>query len=123
MTPVLVVYRGFPERGVYVWSPFVTKLEARLRFARVSYRIETGSTQQAPRGKIPYVSLSHADDTTEPIVLADSQLISDALVDEGILPRLNTGLSPAESALDAAVKALVEDKLSFYNVLAFSFPN
>jgi hypothetical protein len=112
--PTLVVYRGFPERGAYVWSPFVIKLEARLRFARVSYQIETGSTQKAPRGKIPYISVSHAG--AEPVVLADSQLISDALTDEGVLPKLNEKLSPVENALDSGVKALVEDKLCFYNV-------
>lgn len=119
--PTLVVYRGFPERGAYVWSPFVTKLEARLRFARVSYQIETGSTQKAPRGKIPYISVSHADAAVEPVVLADSQLISDTLTDEGVLPKLNEALSPAEKALDAGVKALVEDKLCFYNVYTYPF--
>jgi hypothetical protein len=93
----------------------VTKLEARLRFARVSYQVETGSPRQAPRGKIPYISLSRAD-AAETVMLADSQLISDTLTDEGILPRLNEALSPAERALDASVKALVEDKLSFLNV-------
>ncbi|CRG87706.1 hypothetical protein PISL3812_04726 [Talaromyces islandicus] len=113
-TSTLVVYRGFPERGAYVWSPFVTKLEARLRFARVSYQIETGSPRQAPRGKIPYISLSHAD-AAEPVMLADSQLISDTLTDEGILPRLNEALSPVERALDASVRALIEDKLAFLN--------
>lgn len=113
--PALILYRGFPERGAYVWSPFVTKLEARLRFARVSYQVETGSPRVAPRGKIPYISASLAS-TAEPVMLSDSQLISDTLADEGVLPKLNDALSPAERALDASVKALVEDKLAFYNV-------
>ncbi|KAK9550928.1 hypothetical protein V6000_009959 [Aspergillus fumigatus] len=27
-SPIITIFRGFPETGCYVWSPFVTKLEA-----------------------------------------------------------------------------------------------
>ncbi len=52
----LVIHRGWPEQGVYVVSPFVIKLEARLRFAGLPYKTEAGSSFRAPKGKIPYVS-------------------------------------------------------------------
>ncbi|KAH8701750.1 putative glutathione S-transferase [Talaromyces proteolyticus] len=111
--PSLVIYRGFPERDTYVWSPFVTKLEAQLRFAGASYTYETGSTRLAPRGKIPYIALKH--DGGEPELLGDSQLISERLVREGVLSKLNESLSPVENTLDMGIKALLEDKLYFYN--------
>jgi hypothetical protein len=111
----LTVYRGFPGTACYVWSPFVVKLEARLRFAGLSYKTEQGSVFQAPRGKIPYVAIKW-NGAVEPELFADSQLISDKLSEAGLLPNLNKGLSPTENTLDMAVKALIEDKLYFYNV-------
>jgi hypothetical protein len=44
--------------GHYTWSPFVTKLELRLRLANISYQHGTGSPLSGPKGKIPYVELS-----------------------------------------------------------------
>ncbi|KAL1971165.1 hypothetical protein VTN77DRAFT_116 [Rasamsonia byssochlamydoides] len=111
--PSITLYRGFPGSGTYVWSPFVTKLEARLRFAGLSYRTEAGSLGQAPRGKIPYIAITRNE--SEPAaLLADSQIISDQLAAEGVLPDLNSKLSPAEKAHDLALRALLEDKLYFY---------
>lgn len=110
------VYRGFPATANYVWSPFVTKLEARLRFASVPYTTEQGSIQRAPRGKIPYMSIAASKDTSSAKFLSDTQLISDQLTETGILPDLNEHLSPTEKVMDQALRALLEDKLYFYNV-------
>lgn len=112
----LIVYRGFPGSGIYVWSPFVTKLEAHLRFAGLSYRTEVGSKFQAPRGKLPYISISKDD--SAPITLSDSTLITAKLVDDGLLEDLNSKLSPANKAHDLAIRALLEDKMYFYQVRA-----
>ncbi|KAK7426487.1 hypothetical protein QQZ08_007082 [Neonectria magnoliae] len=71
----LVVYRGSGKTGAFVWSPFVTKLEARLRFAGISYKVGTGSPASAPRGKIPYVEIGPAEEQ-----LGDSALIIQRLV-------------------------------------------
>jgi hypothetical protein len=117
LRPSITLYRGFHGSGTYIWSPFVTKLEARLRFAGLPYRVEAGSLSSAPRGKIPYVAISkdsesHAPDT--PTLLADSTLIVENLVGEGALDNLNANFSPTEQAHDLALRALLEEKLYFY---------
>ncbi|KAF2420221.1 glutathione S-transferase [Tothia fuscella] len=116
-TPHLTIYRGFPDQGKYVWSPFVVKLEARLRFAGINnYKTEAGSLGKAPRGKIPYISLQK-EDLSEPEWLADTSLIVQRFVDDGLLPDLNDALSTHDQALDLALRALLEDKLYFYQTL------
>jgi hypothetical protein len=70
----LIVYRGWLDRGKHVWSPFVIKLEARLRFAGVPYITEAGSTRTAPKGKIPYVECRGLGDSLS-TSLGDSTLI------------------------------------------------
>ncbi|KAK7414341.1 hypothetical protein QQX98_006783 [Neonectria punicea] len=105
----LVVYRGSGKTGAFVWSPFVTKLEARLRFAGVPYKVGTGSPASAPRGKIPYVEIGSAGEQ-----LGDSALIIQRLVDDGTATDLNARLSPAQRAHDLAIRALLEDKVYFY---------
>jgi len=92
----------------------VTKVEARLRFAGLPYRTDAGSPKVAPRGKIPYVTISEAD--APATSLADSTLIIDNLKENGFLGDLNDGLSPVEKTHDMALKALLEDKLYFYQV-------
>lgn len=99
----IIIYRGFQGSGAYVWSPFVTKLEARLRFAGVSYRTEAGSLSKAPRGKIPYIEISKTD-SGSPTTLADTVLITEKLVEDGVLDDLNAKLSPAEKAHDLAIR-------------------
>ena len=103
---------------MYIWSPFVTKLETRLRFAGLAYRTEAGSLSKAPKGKIPYVSISSKTDSGSqaPVLLADSTLIIERLVEDGASDDLNAKLSPTEKALDLAIRALLEDKLAFYQV-------
>jgi hypothetical protein len=110
----LTVFRGFPDKGCFVWSPFVTKLEARLRFGNISYRTEPGSVPQAPRGKVPYVSIDHENGNCE--ILADSALITRALVESGDLEDLNSNLTASSVLQDLSIRALLEDKLYFYQV-------
>ncbi len=50
------------------------------------------------------------------MVLADSTLIVENLVEDGILDDLNATLSPTEKAYDLALRALLEEKLYFYQV-------
>ena len=110
--PTITVFLGFPNAGNYTWSPFVTKLEARFRFANIAYRVETGSIPKAPRGKVPYVTIE--DDGSAPQTLADSTLITNALIENGWIDDLNSRRSPIEKLQDVALKALLEDKLAFY---------
>ncbi|RDW74954.1 hypothetical protein BP6252_06096 [Coleophoma cylindrospora] len=109
----ITVYRGWLDRGKYVWSPFVTKLEARLRFAGVSYIAECGSTSKSPKGKIPYVDLQ--DSASEHLTMSDSSLIIKQMIEANILPDINARISPEARAHDLAVRALLEDKLVFYH--------
>jgi hypothetical protein len=109
--PDITLYRGIQGSGAYTWSPFVTKLEARLRFAGLSYHTEAGSLLQAPKGKIPYVVISRMD--SGPMVLGDSTLIARKLIGDGLAEDLNANLSPTEKAHDLAIRALLEEKLYF----------
>lgn len=119
----ITIYRGFQETGAYVWSPFVNKLEARLRFAGISYRCEGGSVSQAPRGKFPYVEVSSPKAASPaPTMLADSTLIISTFIEDGLLEDINAKLSPAAKANDLALRALLEEKLYFYQVCAIPPP-
>ena len=116
MTPssAITVYRGFEGSGGYTWSPFVTKLETRLRFGGLSYQVDAGSPMKAPRHKIPYVQISSGQSTE---TIGDSELIVQKLVEDGLLQDLDATLSPVEKACSHAVRAMLEDKLYFYQVL------
>lgn len=104
----LTVFRGSPPSNQYVWSPFVTKLEARLRFASVPYTLGAGSPRTAPRGKIPYIDVNGQ-------TIGDSTFIIKHLLEEDVIPRdTNTELSPVQRATDLAIRALMEDKVYFY---------
>lgn len=144
----LVLYRGWPTQGHHVWSPFVVKLEARLRFAGVRYECRGGNPLHAPRGKIPYVEIPPLSSASAPLVavasrggqtgrkgeverkrggevtqMGDSGLITRHLVERGMLPDLNARLSPRQRELDLATRALLEDKLFFYHVSLDSCPH
>lgn len=106
----IVLFRGWDDPGNYVWSPFVTKVELRLRVAGVAYQAASGSTQAAPRGKIPYLTL----EGSQPI--SDSTLIVDKLVKESVVADINAAFTPAQRAHDLALRAMLEDKLYFYHV-------
>ncbi|KAH9907238.1 hypothetical protein F4778DRAFT_721137 [Xylariomycetidae sp. FL2044] len=122
----ITLYRGWLDTGKHVWSPFVVKLEARLRFAGVTYKTDIGNPRVAPRGKIPYVDLSgpryegvikaiDPGNRTGTAQLADSTFIIRSLTETGALPDLNARLTPEEKATDLALRALLEEKLYFYH--------
>lgn len=123
--PEITLYRGFPGTGIYTWSPFVTKLEVRLRFRGLSYRIESGSVRAAPRGKVPYVTICDEDESgpDQARTMSDSDLIIQNLVDDDILPDLNGDLSVQDKVLDSGIRALLEDKLYFLQVFSPSIPS
>lgn len=114
-SPSLTLFRGFPSSASYVWSPFATKLEARLRFAGLPYKTEQGAPPKAPRGKIPYLAISKNGDAA-PETVSDTTLISERLVSDGLAEDLNGKVTAAQKAQDLAVRALLEDKLYFYQV-------
>lgn len=134
--PRITLFRGWRDPGKHVWSPFVVKVEARLRFAGVKYVTDAGSPLHAPKGKIPYVeyhgqlpadatadaSPVRYDENSEPVVssIADSTLIIKALTKSGVLPDLNANLSARDKALDLGLRAMLEDKLYFYHVCFYS---
>lgn len=70
---------------------------------------------QGPKGKIPYIGISSPASPT-PRFLGDSTLIIEKLVEEGQLQDLNAKLSPKEKVMDLAIRAMLEDKLYFYQV-------
>ncbi|PMD47749.1 hypothetical protein L207DRAFT_576510 [Hyaloscypha variabilis F] len=112
----ITLYRGWKHNGVYVWSPFVTKLELRLRLARIKYVTAEGDPRTAPTGKIPYLSISSA--SSPPLQIGDSSLITQHLIRAGLMQDLNAeaALDERDKALDLAVQALFEDKLYFFNM-------
>lgn len=131
----ITVFRGWLDPGHHVWSPFVIKLEARLRFAGVPYATASGSPRTAPKGKIPYIECrgnlpwladgaadaswtvrAEEDPPGSVASLGDSAIIIQALVRCGMLPDINARLSPEGQAHDMALRALLEDKLYFYHV-------
>lgn len=115
--PEITLYRGWEDSGAYIWSPFVTKVELRLRLTGLSYCTKSGSVLKAPRGKIPYLAMSGMGvDSISSSILSDSALIIEKMVENGLLEDINAKLSPTEKAHDLALRALLEDKLYFYHV-------
>ncbi|PGH35793.1 hypothetical protein GX50_01377 [[Emmonsia] crescens] len=124
--PQLILHRGWPDKGKYVWSPFVVKVEARLRFAGVNYEVQGGTPRTAPKGKIPYVEIRNASQEdngstaggNSPETIADSTSIIKQLVERGILPdfSLRSKIDGPGDANDLAIRALMEDKLYFYQI-------
>ena len=118
--PALTLYRGLPTPSNYIWSPFVTKLEARLRFAGVPYVTAAGSLSKAPKGKVPYVEVRKPgqgeEAEGEAVVLSDSSLIAERLVEDGVLGDLNARLGARERVEDWGVRALLEERLYFLQV-------
>ena len=122
--PSLTLYRGFPISNTFTWSPFVTKLEARLRFSSLSYTLAAGSPLQGPRGQIPYIGLpseqssipttittSSSNKHSLQTLLGDSTIITSNLISTGQLDDLNAHLTPAQKASDLALRALLQDRL------------
>ena len=118
--PAITLFRGFAPIPKYIWSPFVTKLEARLRFAGLTYKKDAGSPFTGPRGKIPYVLLEDPNSSGPPTTLGDSTLITRQLVEDDVMEDLNAKLSPAEKAHDVALRGLMEDRLYWFQVSILS---
>lgn len=112
--PNLTVFRDRNRPGVYTWSPFVVKLEARLRFSQLPYTTKGGTLTESPKGKLPYVRIEGEDGQST--LMSDSALITKALIKSGAIADLNAGLSPTQAATDFAIRALLEDKLYWLNV-------
>ncbi|KAF3771134.1 hypothetical protein M406DRAFT_320649 [Cryphonectria parasitica EP155] len=121
-TSTLTLFRGWPTRGEHVWSPFVVKLEARLRFAGMTYEAGAGSPRSAPKGKIPYITI-RPPGKAELVQMGDSTLIIQQLVRWEVVPDLNASLSAEDRAQDLATRALLEDKLYFYHTRERWFDN
>lgn len=51
-----------------------------------------------------------------PTTIRDSTLIIAKLVDDGVMEGLNAKLDPVEKAHDLALRALLEEKLDWYQV-------
>ncbi|KAK5080044.1 hypothetical protein LTR70_008968 [Exophiala xenobiotica] len=109
----LVLYRGFPASNKYTWSPFVSKLEFRLRQSRIPYTLREGSTQKGPSGKIPYVNIAPLTSGDTQDLVGDSSVIINTLVQKGLAEDLNAHLAPEQKATDMSIRALCEDKLYF----------
>ncbi|KAH4929110.1 thioredoxin-like fold-containing protein [Parastagonospora nodorum] len=109
----IVIHRGADRPGRYIWSPFVTKVEFRHRLAELPYSCGAGGPRNGPKGKIPWVEVSIPGQ--EPDTLADSSLITKDLVAKGLADDLNAHLTVQEKAQDLAIRAMLEDKLFFYN--------
>jgi hypothetical protein len=119
MQPRIILYRGWDEGGRHVWSPFVIKLEARLRLAGVAYKTDIGSARSAPKGKVPYleyVGPLPGSDEVQRVAMADSSLIIQTLSGWRVVPDLNAKVAPETRAHDLALRAMLEDKLYFYHV-------
>lgn len=130
--PQLIVHRGTDRPGLYAWSPFVTKVEFRLRLSNLPYTCGSEGPASGPKGKvsprgrhpldeqtltdgkIPWIELSNAGQNPE--ILSDSSLISRALIEKGLVHDLNAPLTAKERGQDMAIRAMLEDKLFFYNV-------
>jgi hypothetical protein len=118
--PTLTVFRDRNDPGAYTWSPFVVKLEARLRFSHLPYSTQVGTLTASPKGKLPYVRIEESDGQSS--LLSDSALITKSLIKSGAIADLNADLSPAQAATDLAIRALLEDKVYFLNVSTHSPP-
>ena len=115
----LPFYRGFPVENKYAWSAFVTKLEFRLRYSKLQYNIQEGTPSEGPNGKIPYVDIAPLK-TKSPTagpkeLVGDSTIIARTFIGQGLLPDLNASLSPEKQVSDLGIRALLEDKLYFFN--------
>src|SRR2546421_8430836 len=111
----LTIDRDGNNPGGYTWSPFVTKLEARLRFSQLPYTTRVGSLSESPKGNVPYLRVEDGE-TGQGSLISDSTLIIRNLIERGNIEDLNANLSNSQKALDLSLRALLEDKLYFMSV-------
>ena len=111
----VTIYRDVNVTGVYPWSPFVAKLETRLRFSLLPYSVQGGSLSDSPKSKLPYARIEDEKEGASSVI-CDSTLITRTLIELGLIEDLNVDLSPTPKAMDLALRALLEDKLYFITV-------
>lgn len=111
-SPAITLYRGWNTPNKYVWSPFVTKVEFRLRTSQTNYTCGVGGPRSGPRGKIPYLEITHPNEPTD--LLSDSALILNTLSERAVVKTVNADLTAAQRGQDLAVRALLEDRLYFF---------
>jgi hypothetical protein len=111
----LIVYRDVDKSGQFAWSPFVAKLETRLRFSKLPYTTQLGSLSKSPTGKFPYVRFEEEKGGAVS-VFSDTCLITRNLIKLEVIDDLNANLTPAKKAMDVAIRALLEDKLYWMTV-------
>ncbi|THH18628.1 hypothetical protein EW146_g2391 [Bondarzewia mesenterica] len=104
---------GFPKTDPNApsVSGFCQKLETFLRATSfTSYTLESTTPSSAPKGKLPYIVLTHADGRA-PETIADSHFIICRLVALGLAPDLDASLTPAQRADSRAWQAWTEELL------------
>lgn len=106
----MIVYTFGPALGSIDLSPFVVKLLAWLRMAKLPYEVQAGDVRKMPAGKLPAVRL---DDGT---LMGDSQHIIDHLAALHQDPMNEAQWTPAEHAQARAFRALFETDLYFANM-------
>ncbi|KAF2014381.1 hypothetical protein BU24DRAFT_213582 [Aaosphaeria arxii CBS 175.79] len=111
-TPAITLFRGSDTPRQYVWSPFVTKLEFRLRVGGLTYTPACGSPRASPTGQIPYITLTSQDKDGDVKSLGDSTRITQHFIAASALRDLNAGLSAKDAALDVALRCLIEERLN-----------
>lgn len=109
----IALYRGADLPNQYTWSQFVTKLEFRCRLSGLKYICEIGFPPSGPKGKIPYAEVTLPGQSS--VWLADSTLIAKDFVQKGLISDLNANRTAIEKGHDLAIRALMEDKLAFYD--------
>lgn len=118
-SPKIALYRGFPPSNKYTWSPFVTKLEFRLRVAGVAYQNLEGNPREGPSGKVPYVDISALSESPrmgEKELVGDSKIIIQTLARRGVTTDWDETLNVQEKFAGLGIQALFEEKLYFLQV-------
>jgi glutathione S-transferase len=100
---MITLYGSFPAFGLPQASPFVMKTEVQLKMAEIPYRLERGSRENGPKGKIPYIVEAEN-------CLGDSTFIRDH-IEKGYGIDLDRGLTPDMRARSWAIERMLEDHL------------
>jgi glutathione S-transferase len=100
---MITLYGSFPAFGLPQASPFVMKTEVQLKMAEIPYRLERGSRDDGPKGKIPYIVEAHHK-------LGDSTFIRDH-IEKTYGIDLDRGLTADMRARAWAIERMLEDHL------------
>lgn len=100
---MVTLYGSFPAFGLPQASPFVMKTEVQLKMADIPYRLERGSPDDGPKGKIPYIV--EAENR-----IGDSTFIRDH-IEKAYRIDLDRGLTAEMRARGWAIERMLEDHL------------